>query len=851
MELFLKRTKGSITVMVTLILVPTIFFTGFMTELARIKMYSNQALMTADNYGEAVLSDYDNLLKELYGLFAVSQNEKGKKALKALESYMATSFHPNENTVSWGYGEAVQERFGWNTRYEGFMPYRDAEVKVSYAPVEGATLTDERILMTQIGDFMRFRIAQQLLKKGDDGGDALFKAIDNVLNTKGEAEVIDAKSKLDEQAGKTMEAAKEYYEVLHKIAQYPAFIQNINNKHVEVQRDYKAITDSSSYQLYRYYEDHADEIAAAREHAANLEEGESLSSEEEELIRKGAEYDADPEARRNRLYNKFEQARKKYTDAGNSTPVDFNNYKTLVLGGGVDIGVFHIRGLVDEAENVKDKIETLQTLKNELDRKMAANTIDEDLRRGINKDLEDIDKLFGASSEYSADNYVNLAEAIKANNIEPVNVIEQHQGRYTVTNQVLESIRDDYLDGVGGAEYEKPLMEGGENPYYDFETMPSPDNPYNKLYISLKESFSGSGTSEGQKKKDEADNKLEEKQEALKGDEATSARDIPESLGLGEGDGEGNFALLNMINEAVSYFTLGSADQVANALLLKLYTVSYDFGMFSSRITNIEDGKKVEDDKQAVSLTGVKMGPEVNYLYGAELEYLLGGSNSSVKNLNLSRNRILAFRAVINMRATYKVTEIDTPIKALKEACNMINPVLGIAVAGALRLAVTGIETYGDWEELKKGNKVVLIKNELSDLTTYEEIKGLIGGTEGGTSGGSSDGKKLKLDYEQYLLVMAVFMTQREQVARRTGNLIMLNVNTVRKKLGADRSATLSSLDWKLSDAVTAVNATCSVHLNFVIIPEGFAQKMTSEEVYNEMQQFEKNTYQYTVTRGY
>lgn len=63
MKLFLKRSRGSVTVLVTMILIPTIFFTGFLVDLSRLKLYGNQAVMTADNYGEAVLSQYDNLLK--------------------------------------------------------------------------------------------------------------------------------------------------------------------------------------------------------------------------------------------------------------------------------------------------------------------------------------------------------------------------------------------------------------------------------------------------------------------------------------------------------------------------------------------------------------------------------------------------------------------------------------------------------------------------------------------------------------------------------------------------------------------------------------------------------------------
>ncbi|MBD5552393.1 MAG: hypothetical protein HDQ96_14685 [Lachnospiraceae bacterium] len=824
MKLFLRRTKGSITVLVTLILVPTIFFTGFLTELARIKLYSDQALMTADNYGEAVISDYDNLLKELYGLFAVTQNEKGTAALKELESYMATSFNPNENTISRKYFEAAQDKWGPSTEYTGFMPYQGADVTVSYKPVEGANLGNQKVLTTQIGDFMRFRIAQQLA--GD--GEAVLEALEEVENAEGEAKVIDAKTELDDQAGKVLERAKEYYEVLAKIDKYPEFIAEINKQYALAKEEYKKIYESESYQIYRDYVTHKDDIETAREKQENLEEDEELSDQEKELIEMGDKYDGDEEAREDKLREKFEDASEKYSAAADSRPVDFDNYEELVSE------------LIDRADKVKKEIGQLQVCKNELERELAENTVDSAVRDGINADLEKVNELFGSAGDYSADNYVKLAEEIREKNLTGHNINSKYSEIHEDTYINLQAVMEDYLKPMTPVrEYKEPLNEGE---YYNFQE----NHSYRELFQSLAKCFSGEeDTAKYEKKRDEAKNKLKEKEDALSEDEQTTARNIPEEFGFGEGEGDGNFALVNMIKEAVSYFELNSLSEAGNMLLLKAYTVSYDFGMFSSRVTNIEEG-----EEEAISLTGVKIGPEVNYLYGAELEYLLGGNNSSTKNLNLARNRILAFRAVINMRATYKIEEINTPIKAIKDACSAINPVLGIAVAGALRAAVAGLETYGDWEKLKKGDSVILIKNEISDLTVYEEIMNLLG-DDSGSGSTSSDENKLRMNYEQYLMVMAIAMTTSEQIARRTGNLIMLNVNTVRSRVGADKNAVLNSLDWKLSEAVTAVDATCAVHLDFVIIPDGFAKQMTSDTVYDQLNQFEKNTYQFTVTRGY
>ena len=200
MELFLKRSRGSITVLVTLILVPTIFFTGFLTDLSRLKLCGNQAVMAADNYGETVLTQYDNLLKELYGLFAVTQNEDGLKALDDLQAYMKTSFDPSSNGINWNHLEAIQDFAGMN-EVEGFMPYRSAKVEMSYEFPENANLGDNVVLAIQVGDFMRFRIAEQLLEDNTD----LLDMLETVSNMEEDSKVIKKKTELDEKIDKLFE----------------------------------------------------------------------------------------------------------------------------------------------------------------------------------------------------------------------------------------------------------------------------------------------------------------------------------------------------------------------------------------------------------------------------------------------------------------------------------------------------------------------------------------------------------------------------------------------------------------------------------------------------------------------
>lgn len=77
MNFFLKN-QGVVTVFVILIMVPVVAITGTFVDLARFKFVSSQAIMAADSYSEGVLSIYDNVLKELYGLYSISTREEGE-----------------------------------------------------------------------------------------------------------------------------------------------------------------------------------------------------------------------------------------------------------------------------------------------------------------------------------------------------------------------------------------------------------------------------------------------------------------------------------------------------------------------------------------------------------------------------------------------------------------------------------------------------------------------------------------------------------------------------------------------------------------------------------------------------
>lgn len=822
MRRFRKGSKGSITVFVTWILIPTIFFTGFMVDLARLKLYGSQAVMTADNYGATVLSQYDNLLKELYGLFAVTQDEQALEDLETLQAYMKTSFDPTQNTV-----EVLN-----HGNYSGFMPYKSANVNLDYNPVQRSQLRNNAVLTTQIGDFMRFRIVQQVA--GD--GSKLMEPLEQVLGTESDAKAIEKKMELDEEAEKLFEAARNYYNELMDIMQYPQYIEDINSAYRKCKTTFKEIEESSSYKTYFAYEtsdkesmeaavDKRDEIEKAKKNSESTDK--KLSSTEQALVDIYDAYQKDEEAREEKLKKKFNAAGDKVDAATKVDPINFDNFDSKV------------KELGKKAEKIVKMGDNLKTLRAQLRQLLTDESLTKSLKEGIQADLERMEELFGQINYY-----MEIANYIKDNN---TSVNDSYD---TAVQNMLEQIklsRDKYL-ACEEVDYSEWPDELDERLWKNFQT----NNNYKKLYESLKKCFGGEGDEDtGNKKKDEANNMKKKAQEMVNNDETTTARNIPSTFDFGTSYTD-TFELSDMASEAVGYYEVNSFTNNLNQLLLKFYTVQYDFGMFSSRVTNKNadeqgtetSGETTEEVEKDVSLTGYELCSKINYLYQAELEYLMGGSKNSVENLNATRNKILAVRGVTNYAATYAIGDVNTCIQKISEAAAVINPILGLAVNGALRLAVAGIETAYDWNALKEGKSVVFLKSKLIEMTAYSDVATLLG-----LSPAKEEEKGFSMNYEQYLMVGLVFLTSSDELSRRTADLIELNVNTVAQDI--EQTGEELQQTFRMDKAYTAVDTTCSVHMDFVVMPKGFAKAVATDESYSQLEELEKNSYKFTVTRGY
>ena len=899
LKLFANRGKGSVTVFVTLIMIPTIFFTAFLGDLARIKLYGNIALMTADNFGEDMLTEYDDLLRELYGFFAVTQDKEALQAVETLQKYSVSSFNPNDTTISYKYLQAVTG----TKSYKGFAPYKDADVNVSYKFVDGAVLNNDVVFATQLGDFMKFRIVQQLIMSGDidengEVGGELLGMKEEVEAHKDDGEAMIKQQEFAEELQEYLDLLGEYYDTWYLIEeQYPKYRKDYETLRGQVEEEYEVFIGGPEYTDYYDYKnpDNKEAIEAAIQKRSKGEE--ALSAEEQHWCDISDNFDQNEKAVKDFLDGKGTSAhyRKLYEDylenedykipeeiwtsqghkSGDDHHVNADNYDDLVE---------NLDKLSSKiSAEAKDVVKAKNELQGILDRKndSGSYSVSEEIRTSLQKNIKDVEDLVKDDKVHM---FKDVATALQPNIKENENFVkrcEAEKEAFETLDELIEegkiepdiSIKLDKID-----EYKEAIKKRDQIATPNFVSALTKPK-YKELYTSLSKGFNvvdNEAAQQAEENKEEANGKSEGAEEEINKEDTggKGVRDIPKSYDFGGNNGGNSSSLSDMIKKIGKLISNGGWGNAGNEVLLKLYTIEYDYGMFSSRVTEVRKEKEKENkEKQnfgeevldnatgtsSVTLTGYEKNKAMNYMYGAELEYIINGDRDAQDNLDYCRNIICGFRMIMNLASSFSISEVNSAIQAICKPINAIpyvGPALAIIVEVLLRFGFAALETAAEWQKLLEGEKVLLYKKELKELDCINQISSWFG-----LDVPEEQEEGFGFTYEQYLFIMLMFMTSSEKVFARTENLVELNMNAVIQEVGADGTLKddYASAPFKMSNAHTAIESTCSVHMDFALIPDGFAKaflgaKTDSGEAgvsYEEVKNFEKTIYEYTIVRGY
>ena len=306
----------------------------------------------------------------------------------------------------------------------------------------------------------------------------------------------------------------------------------------------------------------------------------------------------------------------------------------------------------------------------------------------------------------------------------------------------------------------------------------------------------------------------------------------------------------------------------------KLMLMMYDYGMFTSQTSDKEcDSDNMVKTIQPFSYQGIALAKstgtdkyeasDTNFMLYGEMEYIFNGNADPKKNFNAVRNSLSMIRFVPNYMSTYTIKEINSIINSINTALAWC-PLAAIAITQALRLAIAGFETWCDLDLLYGGHKVQFYKNSLGDLSLIKKITTTEAGNEvvkifkdNFGVDLSKPGKKsignIEISYSQYLIILQMLFVSRDDMIKRTADLIDTNMNYI--KSGAitnDDGKSTVSITYSLTKANTAVSATCTVKNNFIFIGGVMNTDAAGYENASQLAKDNENkTYNYTVMREY
>ena len=891
--------RGSVTVFLTLILIPTIIITAVLMDMSRIRLFSNQAIMAADNYAEGVLAEYDNLLKELYGVFAVTQDKEGVEAINDLREYVKTSFDPSGKIMNFGHLAGILSK-----DIDGFMPYKPKEAEEGvivgkdefpyYEAVEGANLSNPYVLGTQIGDFMRYRMFKELGKSEEEGGGVL-DTLDSLKSIEADSEVAKKMENVMKKISAIIEKQEKFYDKAESLnTDYINYLKMLNIMYdvaqdggdvdYEIRRLHLLSLNHVSFVFMEDYPFDNDE--ATSDEPTGMR---ALISGEYSKYFKKRKVLKETSANENSDEDEDEDNEEKKSQIEKELRWYSDSYQSVYNG--ADSSKFKVRidnyaaiadGLKPEAENLMSSLGDLMETIEDVESGLNDENISENMRKNVKSTLDICKHLSDYSDEYGkiAENFINqksLNEEFK-HAAELINNYLRASVYYylNIHPNLSENLKSSAEDNFWQKKYMKNfIVEDVEHiniekfKRYSY-TRGNGASDF-LLYNKLNEAFGILGTSY-RKLKNITQNMQEaledEKNKLEKEDENTDGiKKIPENFEI---EDTGSISQSGSISD---FFKKGTLDTRIN----KIYTISYALGMFSNYVDKNKDSK--------TSMTGYDMS-RLNYMYGGEQEYLIRGSREPKENLNDTRNKILTFRSGVNLASTFAINKLNDIINEYTLKMSNYEFITAIAFNVAFRAAMGAAETVEDWRLLKEGKKVALMKSKLSDLLAIEVIsswldvldvhnglsvsdeimqklkQGIEESTDINENGNLSEGegndsRSIKLDYSQFVNIMLMIFVDTDTLVKRTGNLICINVNN------AINNGNLDSQRFTLKNAVTAVKGTSSVHFKFFMLPNGFggrnnyegmgafSRKVVDQDTYNKMKEIEKNRYMFSVIRGY
>lgn len=806
MKKILNDTKGAITVFVSLLLIPAILVSGTAVDLSRI--HTARSIVQDGNQlaANSVLTQYDAMLQDIYGLYGV------------MESDPILGDMINEYIQIAVFGEEPNKELGT------FQLFHGANAETTITPASKKNLANIDVLRRQIEEYAKFRAPVIIV-------DEIWDRIDKFKKLKGDSEVIENKMAIDEKIGEIDQLYGEIYSLINQINGYPTSVETaitrINGSLTQIKEkliELAEVRDS-------WTDAHDDGNPFLKDELE--EEYDQIKEEIVALID-----DKGNENSINKIMDNSKEDSKKYIKA----------MQTLV-------------DRCEEADNTKTELDGLiEDLKKKLDSAVCSEELVDGLtkpQKDTNKSIiEEYQALIGYKLKPMAETVKNTNESYTQDVIEVIKDIEEGSIfgddpstprmsldkfkklpgdifgiNNIVARRTISGIDSTTLkDFTRVRNYTRKVPKGFK--LFQDESFNSTKNK--EFYGVLKDMYSKVDEN-GKKEADQAKGKMGDlrkvAQKALKIAtlEPDGAKFYMKDGGLDdkglqdEGDWADEKKTSENIKSALDKNIISQLGDIVDAAGNKLLLLTYDTEMFSN-FTTVAGSK---------TMSGVPMGPDVNYFFQSELEYLFHGNAENAKsNLAAVIGLVFLVRFVFNYTSTFLIEEIEYELWLISSPAGPGAP----AVREIARLAYTLAESAIDMGTLLSGptSGVPLFKTEFTQWkfslhsavgNTIKSIPDTLEGMAKGEDGGEGISKVSEgVYYIDYVRILLLFQ-DGDTLAPRTANLIQWNITNVKEECEANEDKMSTANLFEMSELHTDFEITSTVDLRMLFLSMPFAQK--------------------------
>lgn len=226
LRIFRKR-NGSVSVFLTIILVPVIVISCLFVDASRTKLASSVVSSAGDLTLNTVLTQYDGILNDYYGLMASSQTID--EFLSHADEYFQACI--TSQGVDASEGREMADKIssllqGESSEIQDLLQIQEDGTKFTVTPVENGTLENPALVKKEIVEFMKYRApidgVSEVLQKFRDSAKDLEDAKKN-------ADLVEKKQNFYESESELVKAAKKAYDDLKDYTDLGFTEQTVND----------------------------------------------------------------------------------------------------------------------------------------------------------------------------------------------------------------------------------------------------------------------------------------------------------------------------------------------------------------------------------------------------------------------------------------------------------------------------------------------------------------------------------------------------------------------------------------------------------------------------------------------